>query len=171
MVLLRRSRSANEVDPHDPRRWTVTEEATIEADIWTVWNYLYAPETAGLDDPSVIAVGRLPGTGVGVGEIQYTLRGGGGRPPTGLSALVIEQFQPPTHLVFSSLDASAGPRRTTELTLTGHAPTLTQIRHRISTVFAADVADETIDRVLGEHRSVIRGVLRTAQRRLAVPPA
>src|SRR4051812_5102595 len=100
MAKLRRTRTAQETAPVDPRRWTVTEEATIDADIWTVWNFMYSPESVRLSDPTAVPCGRLPGTGPGIGEIQVVLHG---TPPEHLTGLIIEQFQAPTNVVFSGL--------------------------------------------------------------------
>jgi hypothetical protein len=44
-----------------------------------VWERIEAPETQLLMDPQTVLAGRLPGTGRGVGEVQYYLREVDGR--------------------------------------------------------------------------------------------
>ncbi|KQX75344.1 hypothetical protein [Aeromicrobium sp. Root472D3] len=65
-----------------PRRLLLAEDVTVSSrttGLFTgpameVWDRIEAPETQVLMSPETVLAGRLPGTGRGVGEIQYYVR-------------------------------------------------------------------------------------------------
>ena len=162
-----RTRTAQEPgDPAEPRRWRVTEETTLEVNVWPIWNLLYDPASSRLVDPSVIPLGRLPGSGPGVGEIQMFLEQ---TPLRSLTGVVIEEFHPPTHVVYSGLKPPPLPRLTTEITLTPHSEQLTKIRYSVTGQFFPRMHVD-VELWHTDMRKFIRDYFRKLQHHLTAPP-